>query len=38
MLFKEGCEIICVELVAPVRKLPVLIVENLNELFADRPL
>jgi hypothetical protein len=38
MLFKEGYEIICVELVAPVRKLPVLIVENLYELFPDRPL
>jgi hypothetical protein len=38
MLFKEGCEIICVEFVAPVGKLPVLIVENLNKFFAYRPL
>jgi hypothetical protein len=38
MLFQKGCEIIGVELIAPVGKLPVLIVEDLNELFADRPL
>jgi hypothetical protein len=38
MLFKEGCKVIRMELIAPVRKLAVLIVENLNEIFADCPL